>query len=176
MTGAEAVRILDVLKRAYPRQTIERGTLELYAELLGDLDFAATLAAVRRIVTTGQWFPSIAEIRAEATKTAEVRPALDAWEDVKRAFVAVGHCGRPEFDDPLVRRAVECLGWQSLCVSTNETADRARFCELYSDLAKREQTRRQLGAAALPEGPRGVRALGPGEKSAGLVLVKGGTR
>lgn len=42
-------------------------------------------------------------------------------------------------DDPLLHSTIRAFGWLDLCQSTNPHADRARFIELYDELAKGER-------------------------------------
>jgi hypothetical protein len=62
-----------------------------------------------------------------------------------------------------VAAAVEAIGWDTLCRSTNPEADRAHFVRFYALAQKREQARQQW--AALPGRLREALAVvgaGPG--------------
>lgn len=148
MTPIEAAKITAVLLVAYPDKAIP---VELYERLLVDLDYATTNAAIERLLATSKWPPTIAEIRAAALAltVGEVRPGGDAWGDVLRL-----RSPRPEAEferlDPVIARCLDRLGmlrhdtvlragaevrrWR-VELGDNEAADRARFIELYDQLA-----------------------------------------
>jgi hypothetical protein len=65
---------------------------------------------------------------------------------------------QPSFCDPVVARAVQSLGWEEICNSENQAADRARFIELYDRLSRAQRREAQVhGGAQLPAlAPRGA--------------------
>lgn len=156
MTPLESAKVVAMLMAAYPQAQMTRQTSGMYEHMLADLDREVATAAVERLIGSAKWLPTIAEIRfaAAEVKHGPRRLGGEAWGDVVAAMRKVGWYGRPKFDDPLVADAVRMLGWQALCSSTNEVADRARFVELYDGLA--ERNRRETVVAkglALPAGP-----------------------
>lgn len=66
MTKAEALRLMAMLRAAWPRQEIGEDTTEVYAGMLADLSYADAKTAVTTLVKTSKWFPTIAEIREQA--------------------------------------------------------------------------------------------------------------
>lgn len=149
-----------------------------YSALLVDLDYARCNAAVRVLLQSQTWIPSVADIRRVVLELERgpVRPAGDAWGDVTAAIRRYGQRRTPgvdfEFDDPQVAHCVRSLGWSTLCLSEDQTADRARFIELYGAVASQERREQQvpmLGAA------RELRARGElssaGDLVAGLLAA-----
>ena len=61
--------------------------------------------------------------------------------------------------DPVLAATVKAFGWSALCRGDNPSADRARFIELYDQLAKDRRITTQVSRGALPPG---VPALPPG--------------
>lgn len=130
--------------------------VQLYHQMLTDLDLETLRSVVLRHMAESQWFPKISELRKAAARLANPA-ALDpaeAWEQVVRAIPVYGHtiagmdgAGIPPFDDPLTAVVVRQFGWNALCLSENPVADRARFIEAYARQAQRAQER-----AALPAG------------------------
>jgi hypothetical protein len=157
MTPSETAKLVGLLMVAFPNFKMASDTAEVYEMMLDDLDYEATKGAVRGLLATCRFFPTIAEIRA-AVVDAELGPtvpALVAWGRVCDEIRRVGANGRPRIDDALTARCVDAMDWRYLCRSSNDAADRARFCELYGQL--RDQRR---GAAVRGELPAsGVREL-----------------
>jgi len=152
MTEAESQRLVAILFTSFASQLGRLGDQQLadtqraYRRFLADLTFADAEAAVARIVQTSRFMPTIAEIRDAVltVRTGDVRPGGDAWGDVRRAISRWGSYRVPgvdfNFADETVHRCVAALGWDSLCSSENETADRARFVQLYDQLAKQSRS------------------------------------
>jgi len=156
MTPIESAKVVAMLMAAYPQAQMTRQTSGMYERMLADLDRDVAVAAVERLIGSAKWLPTIAEIRFAA---AEVRYGPrrlggEAWGDVVAEMRRVGSYGAPRFQDPIVTDAVRMLGWQGLCSSTNEVADRARFVELYDGLAERNRKETVVSKGlALPVGP-----------------------
>lgn len=159
MTRLEVAKLVGVLMAAFPSGQSTDRTSQIYEEMLVDLDFSSANAVVRRLIATCKFMPSIAEIREAALEvtSGQVRPGGDAWGDVLAAVRRFGYYRRPVFDDPVVARVVQSLGWEEICASENQAADRARFIETYDKLTKAQRREAQvLPGAKLPElAPRG---------------------
>jgi hypothetical protein len=83
MTKAEAVKLLAVLGAAYPRQDVSEGTAKLYCEFLADIPYGVAEAAVKKLIATCKYFPTIAEIRREAVEAClHLPPADEAWAEI----------------------------------------------------------------------------------------------
>jgi hypothetical protein len=162
MKLVEAKKLVTCLMAMFPSAKVQQptgdygGTLGAYEQMLADLEYAPAMAAIQRIAAVHRFptiLPSIADIR-EATLTithGERRPGGDAWGDVLAAVSRFGSYRSPTFDDPVVARCVQQLGWQEICLSENQVADRARFVELYDQLAqtvRRDELTRDLPAVA----------------------------
>lgn len=166
MTKTEVAKLVAVLLAAFPNAKASAQTSTVYETLLADLDADAAAAAVQRLIGTSRWMPTVAEIReaALAVEGGERRAGGDAWGDVLAEVHRTGRYRRPRFNDPLVTRAVTAFGWENICDSENQVADRARFVELYDQLAqtgRRERLTAQLPAVkayrdAHPQLERGV--------------------
>lgn len=142
------------LKTYYPRETLLPNTqaMELWYRELCDIPFDVAEAAMRKWVSTNKWPPTIAEIREQAAEIqyGKMPDWGDGWQQVQRALRKYGYYRQKEAMeslDPFVRDIVRRIGFTNLCLSTNESADRANFRMLYEELARREQTRQQM---ALP--------------------------
>ena len=63
MTKPEAIKLIAVLRAAYPNQDITEETVELYAAMLADLDFSIAQESLQRHIATSRFFPTVAELR-----------------------------------------------------------------------------------------------------------------
>lgn len=173
MTSAEAARLVAVLLASFPGAKTTPKTSEIYERMLADLDYPTANAAVERLLATSRYMPTIAEIRdACMTLTHGDRAAGgEAWGECMAAIRRYGIYRVPgkdfSFKDPVVARCVHALGWEELCNSENATADRARFIELYDQLAV--NARRDINANQLPAAQR-LRALKDGDDAQAIVL------
>jgi len=115
----------------------------LWCELLRDIDGPVLKASALQHVSESKWFPSVAEIRKLAAMlvTPNRKTPIEAWGDVKRQIKLAGYYRLPQFDDEITAGVVADMGWQSLCLSENEAADRARFIQGYEDAIKNEHAR-----------------------------------
>lgn len=159
MTRSEVAKLVGVLMAAFPSSKVTAQTSQVYEEFLQDLDYTAANAAVRRLIGTARFMPSIGEIREAVVEVGngQRRPGGDAWGDVLAAVRKFGVYRTPSFDDPVVARVVQSLGWEVICNSENQAADRARFIETYDKLAGAQRREAQVSAGAkMPElAPRG---------------------
>lgn len=154
MTEREVAKLVAILIAAFPASKITVESSAIYERMLADLDYPAANAAVERLLATSKWLPTVAEIR-EATLTlyaGEVRPGGEAWGSVLKAIGRYGYMRTPgkdfTFDDPVTAECVAAMSWRELCDSENQVADRARFVELYDQLAV--QSRRKQLSEGLP--------------------------
>lgn len=168
MTLEEALTVASMLVESYPRD-VQQGTLEAYALHLADLDKAAAIGAVKRLVATSKWLPAISEVRA-AVVAADVRfpSAADAWQQAERLMASRGTyrpmargSGNP------VHRALELCGRWEDCCQEDVTWLRKRYVEIYDGLVR--EAREGLAAGEAPEwlrieAPPAVRLLEGGRR------------
>jgi len=137
VTKSEAAKLVAMLIASFPSSQVSEKTAEVYEQMLADLDFALAQKSVARLVGSEDFLPSIARIRRTAVElqSGPVRPGGDAWSEVLGQTRRVGYCGTPTFQDPIVAHIVASWGWRELCLAEGPS-DRARFIELYDQLAK----------------------------------------
>lgn len=155
MTDVEANQILGLALAAYPSQAGKLSSNAIaamrvmWAELLEDINFAAAKMALKAYCRSAKFLPSVADIRELATSgPSGARSGIDAWGDVRRAVGRYGVYRTPRFDDPLVARAVEAVGWLAICASENEAVERAHFAKAYDRFAADARTTAKMGDAA----------------------------
>ena len=154
----ETVLILSLLGASYPNFELKEPTINAYVCLLEDLPAKTLERAALEHIGRSKFFPTIAELRQAAFDLLEAGSPLpeghEAWQTVLSEVERVGHAGKPEFDSPLIAKAVETLGWRTICLSDNVSIERAHFMQVYSGLvAKERDLLRQL--------PEGITFLKP---------------
>jgi len=174
MKPSEVSELVAILVSAFPRPPITPQTSQVYESILADLNGEVARKAVARLIATTKWLPTIAEIRAACVETEKGarRAGGEAWGDVGDAVRRFGRYGSPEFSDPITADCVRQMGWLSLCDSTNDTADRARFIELYDELAKRARADEVAGPALTLPAPGTWTEHGSGGRIDGSKEVK----
>lgn len=180
MRKSEVAELVAMLIASFPSSKADDKTSAVYERMLLDLDHHAALDAIERLIATSRFLPTIAEIRETAlvASAGEVKRGGEAWGEVQRLLARYGakryDLGwKAPIADPVAAQVVAALGWVALCYSENQVADRARFIDLYDQIAARDR-RGQVSAPvakALREAPAGVSA---GHLVAGLARRLGG--
>jgi len=136
----DLLKIIGMMVAAYPNTQITDATREVYVKMLSDIPLGVLEPAIQQAMAESEFLPTIARIREKALALSQPGhvSALEAWGVVKKAMQQVGFYRTPQFDDPLIAKAVDCIGWQTLCSSENQAADRAHFSKVYDSLVKRE--------------------------------------
>lgn len=145
----------EILKAVAPLQLAFKGNLDdarmrLYVEMLSDIPPQILSAAVKKIIMTNRFLPSIAEIRETAygikgTISGTAAPdESEAWGEVVKAIQSVGYYGNPKFSHEAITAAVNNIGWQDICMTPNEGTNtlRAQFRRAYQLTAQRQKDNR----------------------------------
>lgn len=179
-TREDVAKMVAMLQAAFPNWKLSEYTIEVYYMDLQDIPAAELLTASQYCRTqAGRAFaPSTGELRGAVMdlrrKTMSLPSGYEAWQEVLRQINVVGVYGVPEWSSPLIEKAVKSLGWRNLCMSENQTADRARFLQAFEQLTQRAETEMMLtpnvrdyleanGAQLLPVGEQ-VKQLAEGMK------------
>ena len=151
MTAQEFATISAAIRAAWPSANImpDKQSKEVWWTMLSDLDYRSCLMALKEHMSTCKFPPSIAELREKCAgmSQAPIRDWGEAWEDVKRAIRFKGMYREQEALeqlDEITQKCVRRLGFQSLCTSENETADRANFRMIYEQEQRSQMMFRQL--------------------------------
>ena len=142
MEKREFVKLLAAIELAYSQFNITSNIpkVDLWYKMLGHYEYPLMAAAVHRHILTNQWPPTISDL-TEAAQPAK-KEIGDTWGKVKKAMAAFGTYREQEAlasVDQLTAEAIKIMGWRSLCLSTNEMADRAHFLKIYGSLEKRSR-------------------------------------
>lgn len=139
------------LKTYYPRENLlpNQYAMELWFRELCDIHYEVAEMALRKWVSTSKWSPSIADIRevAATISNGNIPDWGHGWEQVIKAIGRYGYYNADEamnsFDE-ITRECVKRLGFKNLCMSENQTADRASFRMIYEQVAERKRMNVQL--------------------------------
>lgn len=145
----------EILKAIAPLQLAFKGNLDdarmrLYVEMLSDIPPQILEAAVKKLIMTNKFLPSIAEIRETAygikgTISGTAAPdESEAWGEVIKAIQSVGYYGKPKFSHEAITTAVNNIGWQDICMTTYDGMNtlRAQFRRAYQLAAQRQKDNR----------------------------------
>ena len=156
MTEKEFALFVSYLRTYYPRENIlpNKQAMAMWYEELKDIPYSLAMMALREHVHNEKWSPSIAELREKATaiRGGGVEDWGNGWKQVMDAIRRYGmyrEAEALETMDDTTRDTVKRLGFQNICCSENIIADRARFKDIYEQLAERKKRENNL-----PEGLR----------------------
>jgi len=143
------MQILAMLVAAFPQAKIEAATLAVYREALADVPDDILRAAALAVISRSRFFPTVAEIREEATKLAApgCPSPIEAWTEVLGQIAAVHYDGRPVFSHPLIAKVAEGMGWRCICLHDDAAVARGQFLRQY----QAECERAQRDALLLPQ-------------------------
>ena len=157
MTSEEFIPLAKGMRAAYSSQSFlaDDESVKLWFRLLRDLDGKLVSAAVYKHICSNKFPPTIADIREQcaAIESGGEKNWLEGWGMVVQAIGRHGAFGRKEAMkklrdfDPLTADVVEKMGWQNLCESENQVADRANFRIAYEAYSTRKKELAKLPPA-----------------------------
>ncbi len=171
MKDSEVIEIVGMIVAAYPSSKLDAASSKIYRTMLVHLPADIARAAVTRLLATSKFAPSIAEIRSAAAELEHgpVRTGAEAYDVVLKAIrihgPAFGDHKEPTFLDPLIPKCLGVWGtWNDACDSpSNDPGGRARFIELYDELARRQRDA-VVSGIALPEPCAPLRLVSGGQE------------
>ena len=147
MTKGEVAKLLAVLAASYPRFEVDDLKVQVWHEMLGDLDYSLASLAIKRLILESTFPPSIAEVRKAAVEiqTPEQTTGAQAWGEVIRAIRNYGVYREEEAlasMSPRTAYVVKCMGWREICMGEESGVIRGQFLKMYQQVAGR--TKKQL--------------------------------
>lgn len=157
---AEILKVLKPYAAAFPNMKMQPEAWPIYASVLSVLTPDEVNAAMRKLLHTIKFFPTVAEIFEAAQsirQTVEgsgLPDAGEAWEEVIRQGRMNG-LDRPwTFSCPEVQMALERFGKVELMMVEEKQTNtaRAQFMRIYAEVVKSQKTERENNAVldALP--------------------------
>lgn len=129
-------------------RVFNKETTAAWIELFADIPDDKFITAIKNIVKTSKYFPTIAEIREEVFKSTTLLPD-DAWAEVLDQINKVCGTGKTAlFSSPLIKSVVRSLGgldtiWQAGI--EKEGIYRAHFIKYYTARSEREKENLMIG-------------------------------
>lgn len=142
--------MIALLSAAYPNWNVSEYTVQVYYMDLKDIPYdELQIAAQHCRSEAGRKFaPSVGEIRGAVMElrrsSMNIPSAYEAWQDVLTQVNEVGSYGTPKFKSEITEKVIKSLGWRNLCMSENQTADRARFLQAFEQLSERAEKEMML--------------------------------
>jgi hypothetical protein len=149
MTKGEVAKLLVVLAASYPKFEVDDLKVQVWYEMLGDLDYDVANIAIKKIIMLNTFPPAIAEVRKAAIEISSPMglTAAEAWGEVIRAIRDYGYYREKEAMasmSPITAQVVRYLGWREICLSEEPEILRAHFLKMYDQVAAREQEKQLL--------------------------------
>ena len=156
MTKGEVAKLLVVLAASYPKFEVDDVKVQVWHEMLGDLDYAVASMAVKKIIMQNTFPPAIAEVRKAVTElmNPEQVTSSEAWGEVTRAIRNYGYYREGEAlasMSPTTAQVVRYMGWREICLSEEPEILRAHFLKMYDQVAAREQEKQLLSTTMQTE-------------------------
>lgn len=159
----QVAQAVTILANAYPNSRLVAGsddvpgTLDIYAEMLSDLDGEVLLSAVKYCLKTyPAYMPSIATIleaaeKIRATKAGDDMSGQEAWGWVLAEIKCSGLYHEPSFHDERIKKAVACIGWRIICMSDEQDPSiRYQFIKVFETFAARAKTQSIIAQIEAP--------------------------
>lgn len=149
MDKVSTTKAIAPLQLAF-KGALEKDRLQFYVMMLSDIPPQILEVAVKKLIMTNKFLPSIAEIRETAygikgTISGTAAPdESEAWGEVVKAIQSVGYYGKPKFSHEAITAAVNNIGWQDICTTPNEGTNtlRSQFRRAYQLAAQRQKDNR----------------------------------
>lgn len=147
--------IMGILKAAYPKFYINtsekdiKSAIELWSTMFSDDALEVVKAAIYKLISEFTFPPTIADVKKrllQITFPESKKTAVDGYAELMEAMRKYGHYNTQkamDSFDPVLKKVVKSIGWETLCMSENKMADRAHFIKLY-DVVKKQDNEEKL--------------------------------
>ena len=150
MTKEEFLEGITLLGLAYDKEFTKQ-QIEVWYSMLGGYTKEQLRDAIKELIKTETYLPTIAHITNQIAKkeTNHIPNAEDEWEEVLRMIRRYGTYRQQEALDnlkPYTAYIVSHIGYQIICMSTDNTWNRKEFIAEYNQLKEREKELIQIGS------------------------------
>ena len=156
MTKREVAQLLALMTTAWPRFKAENEEehlqrVDVWFEMFRDDDPSVVTAALKRLMITSPYPPSIHDLRKQICEVQhpDTVDAATAWGLVADAVRWYGWYDANDGMASLperVRKVVHAMGWREICEGQPEI-NRAQFMRMYDTVSRREQELQMLPAS-----------------------------
>ncbi len=151
MTKIETAKLLAVLAAAFPRFEVDDLKVQVWHEMLGDLDYSLASLAIKKLILENTFAPAIAEVRKAVMEilNPDGMTAAEGWGEVERAIRIYGYYREAEALEsmsPRVAKVVKFIGWQNICLNEEPGVVRGQFLKMYQQVQERDHREMLLPA------------------------------
>ena len=152
MTKKEFLIPMKILTSAFSKETTNE-QLSVWYEFVKDETKENFEKAIRRIVTSKKYFPSIAEVREEIALLKNSDLQLDAneeWQEVLKAIRKYDlYDGEKAISTlkPYTQKIVKMIGWYRICSSQEIIWEKKEFIKLFNEGLGKSKVIEQMGEA-----------------------------
>jgi len=158
----EICKVLGFIAAAYPRFELKKETIDVYAELLADIDAELLATAAKQITAEVKFFPTVAEIRervlAIQAERDPIPDAVGAWDELMREVRRVGYMAWTEthFSTDIIAECARIF-WRDACMTDTDNLPtvRAQFRDAYNARVRRQADTARM----LPSTLEAIKAL-----------------
>lgn len=150
---------MEVIQTSYPRfyqntvsSDLEKA-LDLWSEMFANDDTALVTLAVKTLLQTLEFPPTIADVKKEMKKlvgtATNETTGIDEWNMIRKAVKNSAYCAKEEFDKlpPIAKRFVgspaQLHDW-AISYDFNADVVRGQFMRQYDELKEREEYKQML--------------------------------
>lgn len=149
MTKEEFLEGMTLLGIAYDKE-FTKEQIEVWYSMLCGYTKEQLRDAIKELIKTETYMPTIAHITKQIAKkeTLTIPNAEDEWEEVLRMIHRYGSYRQQEALDkmkPYTAYIVNHIGYQIICMSSDNTWNRKEFIAEYNQLKEREKELIQIG-------------------------------
>jgi hypothetical protein len=178
MSPSETAKLLAVIAAAYPTFDVDELKVQVWADMIGDLDYRLANVALRRHIALSRFAPSIAEIREQAAAVAEPEgiTGAEAWGELMEAIHRHGYYHEAEAlasMSPETAQVATLIGWREINSTTEIDVLRGQFLRMYGQVRDRAKRDALLPPGLRPALPRKSEPTRIGEGMP-LQIVQGG--
>lgn len=144
------LKVLSMFLKAYPNARLDEEGLAVYVLLLDSVSLIELKLAMKKLVMSSRFFPSVAEILAAVDSLRRtIQPGTlsveEAWQEVQDQMRAAFPYKKPVFSTPEIAKTVRSIGWMMICtVSPGDVAIvRAQFRDAYKNIIHRAKDRQE---------------------------------